>query len=237
MTDVKDADNNSITQSFISVDQASGLITLNSATLSDAGIYTAIVKQCLKEFPSICTSDVAFAVDITSSHCSVLIQIEWDATTQTLQNRQYDFDVNVDTSAQAFQGVIEFTTEDLSGTQYIDDPCTATDFTITWSFVRDDAGALGSFISFDSSTGAVSIQVGTDEWTAISNLGYTYTASTTHNSTPFSTSGLNNVINVFSSCDTAPTTFNAWGGSLTDLNIEAGLNNADSISFVIQTDT
>ena len=182
LTDVLDSGNNSITQSFISVDQATGLITLNSASLSDAGIYKAVVKQCLKEFPSICTSEEAFVVDITSSHCSKLIQIEWDTTTLTLQNQQYDFDVNVDTSAQSFQGVIKYTTEDLSGTQYIDDPCTATDFTITWSFVRDDAGTLGSFISFDSSTGAVSIQVGTDEWTAISNLGYTYTATTTHNS-------------------------------------------------------
>ena len=87
LTDVLDSGNNSITQSFISVDQATGLITLNSASLSDAGIYKAFVKQCLKEFPSICTSEEAFVVDITSSHCSKLIQIEWDTTTLTLQNQ------------------------------------------------------------------------------------------------------------------------------------------------------
>lgn len=134
--------------------------------------------------------------------------------------------------------MIEYTTEDLSGTQYVDDPCTATDFTISWSFVRDDAGALGSFITFDTNTGAGSIQVGTDEWSAISNLGYTYTASTTFNSASFVTSDLNNVINVYSTCDTAPTVFNAYAaGTFTDLTIEAATNVADSLSFAIQTDS
>lgn len=56
IVDVQDSTSSTITQSFISVDQATGLITLNSATLADAGIYTVFTQQCLKYFPSICTS-------------------------------------------------------------------------------------------------------------------------------------------------------------------------------------